>query len=59
LEEHRILLSLQEMDLERWEEFTEEQAPDLYSFDGRDLLAELEELRERVARVRANEPSRP
>jgi hypothetical protein len=47
------------MDLERWEEFTEEQAPDLYSFDGRDLLVELEELRERVARVRANEPSRP
>jgi hypothetical protein len=29
----------------------EEQAQGLYSFDGRDLLTELEELHERVARV--------
>jgi hypothetical protein len=41
LQEHRILLSLQEMDLERLEE---EQAQGLYSLDGRDLPAELEEL---------------
>jgi hypothetical protein len=35
-----------------WEvKLAEEQACDLHSFNGRDLLAELEELRLRVARV--------
>jgi hypothetical protein len=46
LEERQILLSLQEMDLERWEvKLAEEQARDLHSFDGQDLSVDLEELR--------------
>jgi hypothetical protein len=46
LEGHQFFLSVQETDLERWEEkLTKEQARGLYSFDGRDLSAELEELR--------------
>jgi hypothetical protein len=52
LEERQILLSLQEMDLERREEkLAEEHAHGLYPFDGRGLLAKLEELREHVAGV--------
>jgi hypothetical protein len=40
------------MNLERWEEkLVEEQARGLYSFDGRDILTELEELHGRVAGV--------
>jgi hypothetical protein len=52
LEGHWFFLYVQEMDLE-WQEdkLIEEQAQGLYSFDGRDLLTELEELHERVARV--------
>jgi hypothetical protein len=47
LEGHRFLLSLQETDLEQWEEkLAEEQARGLYSFDGGDLSEELEELHE-------------
>jgi hypothetical protein len=43
---------VQEVDLERREEkLAEEQAWDLYSFDGRDLSVELEELCEHVAGV--------
>jgi hypothetical protein len=46
---HRFILSVQEADLERWEEkLAGEQARCLYPFDGRDILAEL---RERLARV--------
>jgi hypothetical protein len=50
LEERRILPSLQEMDLERWENL-EEQARGHHSFDGMDLSVELEELCEHVAGV--------
>jgi hypothetical protein len=43
---------MQEADLERREEkLAEEQARDLYSFDGRDLSVELEEICEHVAGV--------
>jgi hypothetical protein len=53
LEEHRILLSLQETDLERLEEkLTEEQACGLHSYDGQDLSARLEELRVRMVGVK-------
>jgi hypothetical protein len=58
LEFHRVLserqsdLSMQEMDLERLEgELAEDQARGLYSFDGRDLSAEVEKLRKRVVGV--------
>jgi flavoprotein len=52
LEGRRFFLSMQETDLERREEkLAEEQACGLYSFNGRDLLAELEELRGHVAGV--------
>jgi hypothetical protein len=45
LEECQILLSLQEMDLERWEvKLAEEQARNLHSFDGLNLSMDLEEL---------------
>jgi hypothetical protein len=43
---------MKEMDLERWEEkLAEEQAWGLYSFDERDLSAELEELHEHMAGI--------
>jgi hypothetical protein len=49
---HQFTSSVREMDLEWWEEkLAEEKVRGLYSFDGRDLLAELEKLRERVAGV--------
>jgi hypothetical protein len=48
----QFTLSMREVDLERREvKLTEEQARGLYSFDGRDLSVELEELHERVAGV--------
>jgi hypothetical protein len=52
LEERQIILSLQEMDLEvREAKLVEEQARGLHPFDGRDLLAEPEQLHARVAKV--------
>jgi hypothetical protein len=52
LEEHRILLSLKETDLEKREEnLTEEQANSLHSYNGHDLSIGLEELRARMAGV--------
>jgi hypothetical protein len=52
LEGRRFLLSLLGTNLERREErLTEEQAQGLYSFDGRDLSVELEELHKRMARI--------
>jgi hypothetical protein len=52
LEGRRFLPSVQEIDLEHWEEkLVEEQARGLYSSDRRDLSRELEELHEHVARV--------
>jgi hypothetical protein len=49
---HQFILTVLETDLERWEEkLAEEQARGLYSFDRRDQLVGLEELREYVARV--------
>jgi hypothetical protein len=60
LEERQILLSMQEMDLERWEDkLAEEHAHGLYPFDGRDLLAKLEELREHMAGVESDASPRP
>jgi hypothetical protein len=45
-------MSVQETDREwREEKLAEDQAWGLYSFDGRDLLAEVEKLCERVARI--------
>jgi hypothetical protein len=53
LEEGQILLSLREMDLELREvKLAEEQACDLHSFDGWDLMAELEELHTHMAGVK-------
>jgi hypothetical protein len=47
-----FILTVRETDLEWQEEkLAEEQVQGLYSFDGRDLLMELEELHERVAEV--------
>jgi hypothetical protein len=41
---NQFILSMQEVDLEQWEEkLAEEQAWGLYSFNGRDLLVELRE----------------
>jgi hypothetical protein len=52
LEGHQCFPSVHETDLERQEEkLDEEQAQDFYSFDERDLSAELEELHGHVARV--------
>jgi hypothetical protein len=52
LEQCQILRSLQEMDLEVHEvKLAEEQARGPHPFDGRDLLAELEELCMRAAGV--------
>jgi hypothetical protein len=52
LEECQILLSLQESNLEVHEaKLAEEQARGMHPIDGRDLLAELEKLRMRVAGV--------
>jgi hypothetical protein len=52
LEGHQCFPSVHETDLERQEEkLDEEQAHDFYSFDERDLSAELEELHRHVARV--------
>jgi hypothetical protein len=52
LEERQILLSLQKKDLKVQEaKLAEEQAHNLYSLDGQDLLAKLEELHVRVAGV--------
>jgi hypothetical protein len=52
LEECQILLSLQDMDLERWEvKLAEEQARNLHSFDGWNLSVDLEELRVRMVGV--------
>jgi hypothetical protein len=49
---HMFILSVHEVDLEWWEEkLATEQAQGLYPFDGRDILVELEELREHMARV--------
>jgi hypothetical protein len=42
---------MQEAYLERWEELADKVAPGLYSFNGRDLSVELEELHEHVTRV--------
>jgi hypothetical protein len=48
----QFILTVWETDLERREEkLVEEQEGGLYSFNGRDLSVELEELRERMARV--------
>jgi hypothetical protein len=48
----QFILSVQEADLEWWEEkLAEEQARGLYLFDGRDLSVELEELCEHVIEV--------
>jgi hypothetical protein len=53
-----LLLSLQEIDLEwREEKLVEEQAWSLYSFDGRDLLAEQEEFCKRMAGVESERPA--
>jgi hypothetical protein len=53
-----FFLSLQEIDLEWQEEkLVEEQAWSLYSFDGRDLLAEQEEFCKRVAGVESERPA--
>jgi hypothetical protein len=52
LEERRTFLSIQEMNLGRWEEkLMEEHAHDLHSFNGWDLLAGLEELHSRMAGI--------
>jgi hypothetical protein len=52
LEEHQIILSLEKKDLKMREaKLADEQARGQYSFEGPDLLAELEELCMRVARV--------
>jgi hypothetical protein len=52
LEGCQFFLSMQEMDLEQWEEkLAEEQTQRLYYFDGRDLLMELEERRGHVAGI--------
>jgi hypothetical protein len=52
LQEHQILFSLQEMDMEVWEvKLAKEQVHCLHSFDGRDLPTELEDVHARVARV--------
>jgi hypothetical protein len=49
LEEHHVLLSLHETDIEVWEtRLAEEQARGLHPFDVRDLLVKLEELHARV-----------
>jgi hypothetical protein len=50
---HQLILTMQETDLEQWEEkLDEEQAWGLYSFDGwGDLSVELEDLRERLVWV--------
>jgi hypothetical protein len=53
LEEHQILLTLQEVDLEVHEvKLAEEKARGMHPFDGWDLLAEMEELHARVAGVK-------
>jgi hypothetical protein len=52
LEGHQFFLSVQETDLEWCEEkLAKEQAQGLYSFDGRDLSTELEELHGCVAKI--------
>jgi hypothetical protein len=52
LEEHQILLTLQEVDLEvREVKLAEEKARGMHPFDGWDLLVELVELRAHMAGV--------
>jgi hypothetical protein len=52
LEEHQILLCLQEMDLDMQKAMlVEEQACDLHPHNRRDLLAELEEIHARVDEI--------
>jgi hypothetical protein len=48
---NKFILSVQEADPGKQEELDLEQVQGLYSFDGRDLSMELEELHERVAGV--------
>jgi hypothetical protein len=53
LQQHQLLISLQETDLKVWEaKLAEEQACGLHSFDGSDLSAKLEELCVHVAGVK-------